>query len=503
MDMIPAQVAVEGCCHGELDAIYSTLQALAEQDGRPIDLLICCGDFQAVRNLDDLECMACPPKYRSIQSFYRYYSGEARAPIPTLFIGGNHEAANHLWELHYGGWAAPNILYLGAAGVVGFGGLRIAGLSGTYAAHHYPLGHFERPPYNNSSMRSAYHVRSLEVHRLARLATAPDIMLSHDWPQGIARHGDLDALLRRKSFLRSEITDNSLGSPPAAELLHHLRPAYWFSAHLHTKFAALVRHAAEPEQEVPQKHPPKGSSPGTLKPRSSNAAPRVRGRHPATRFLSLDKCLPRRQFLQVLDFPEASGAHEFTYDAEWAAVLRATHELQNLAPAPTALPRGPPAPVTPAEVASAEAALRAASPTGDLAVPTNFVATAPAHDPGRPGQRGRMPRAAPRNPQTLEYLRRLGLPYDLDLDAVPGPPHGGWAAGGPTPPQATRASEPNPEEIDLDLESEEEDKDSAEAEHNSNLCGSDGRPPLLASLAAVLGPQNPEEVQLDSETEES
>lgn len=46
MDMIPAQVAVEGCCHGELDAIYSTLQALAEQDGRPIDLLICCGDFQ-------------------------------------------------------------------------------------------------------------------------------------------------------------------------------------------------------------------------------------------------------------------------------------------------------------------------------------------------------------------------------------------------------------------------------------------------------------------------
>ncbi len=54
-------------------------------------------------------------------------------------VGGNHEAANHLWELHYGGWVAPNIYYLGAAGVVQFGGLRIAGLSGIYNPRHYRL----------------------------------------------------------------------------------------------------------------------------------------------------------------------------------------------------------------------------------------------------------------------------------------------------------------------------------------------------------------------------
>jgi lariat debranching enzyme len=54
-------------------------------------------------------------------------------------VGGNHEAANHLWELHYGGWVAPNIYYLGAAGVVRFGGLRIAGLSGIYNPRHYRL----------------------------------------------------------------------------------------------------------------------------------------------------------------------------------------------------------------------------------------------------------------------------------------------------------------------------------------------------------------------------
>ncbi len=35
--------------------------------------------------MDDLETMACPPKYRELNTFYKYYSGEAQAPIPTLF----------------------------------------------------------------------------------------------------------------------------------------------------------------------------------------------------------------------------------------------------------------------------------------------------------------------------------------------------------------------------------------------------------------------------------
>jgi hypothetical protein len=41
--------------------------------------------WQAVRNLDDLECLACPPKYRALNTFYKYYTGLATAPYPTLF----------------------------------------------------------------------------------------------------------------------------------------------------------------------------------------------------------------------------------------------------------------------------------------------------------------------------------------------------------------------------------------------------------------------------------
>ena len=41
--------------------------------------------LQAMRNLDDLETMACPPKYRAMQTFWKYYNGQAKAPYPTLF----------------------------------------------------------------------------------------------------------------------------------------------------------------------------------------------------------------------------------------------------------------------------------------------------------------------------------------------------------------------------------------------------------------------------------
>ena len=40
------------------------------------------------------ETMSAPPKHRRIGSFWKYYSGTTPTPVPTLFIGGNHEGAS-------------------------------------------------------------------------------------------------------------------------------------------------------------------------------------------------------------------------------------------------------------------------------------------------------------------------------------------------------------------------------------------------------------------------
>jgi len=110
------QVAVAGCCHGQLDATYKQIRDLEARNNYKNDLLLINGDFQAVRNHQDLVCMAVPEKYRHLGTFYkyvavcmsgcdlahictRYYIGEEKAPVLTIVIGGNHEASNYMWEL--------------------------------------------------------------------------------------------------------------------------------------------------------------------------------------------------------------------------------------------------------------------------------------------------------------------------------------------------------------------------------------------------------------------
>lgn len=228
---------------------------------------------------------------------FRYYSGEKKAPVLTLFIGGNHEASNYLQELPYGGWVAPNIYYLGYAGVVNVNGIRIGGISGIYKGHDYLKGRFEFSPFNESTKRSVYHIRQIDVFRLKQLTPGIDILLSHDWPRGVTDYGNKNQLLRFKPAFREDIEDNKLGSPPCEDLLRTLKPPYWFSAHLHCKFSALIPHEDGED----------------------------------TKFLALDKCLPKRRFLQVLEIEsdEAScqGKVEMCYDLEWLTILNLTNHL--------------------------------------------------------------------------------------------------------------------------------------------------------------------------------
>ncbi|XP_004518449.1 lariat debranching enzyme isoform X2 [Ceratitis capitata] len=408
------KVAVEGCAHGELEKIYETIQCLENEEGFKVDLLLCCGDFQATRNLEDLQTMAVPQKYLDICTFYKYYSGELVAPILTIFIGGNHEASNYLQELPYGGWVAPNIYYLGYAGVVNVNGIRIAGLSGIYKGHDYLRGRFEFAPYSDSTRTSVYHVRQLEVFRLKQLTGTIDIFMSHDWPRGIYNYGNKSQLARFKPHFRDEMDKGQLGSRPCEDLLKLLKPKYWFAAHLHCKFAAVVPHEADDSSS-------EGDDVNYEEEKcKENKFPEDKVEN-ITKFLALDKCLPKRRFLQILDIetPHLSeGELRMEYDLEWLTILYLTNHLTNVKTSKYYLPG-------PQNAASNER--YNFKPTrdemehvrnkfaADLFVPKNFVRTVEPYNASEANS-GHVPQPkAQINPQTQQFCDALGIDDPVSL----------------------------------------------------------------------------------------
>ncbi|XP_053326904.1 lariat debranching enzyme [Spea bombifrons] len=452
------KIAVEGCCHGELDKIYETIKYLEKKENTKVDLLLCCGDFQAVRNEGDMKCMAVPPKYRQMQTFYKYYSGEKKAPVLTIFIGGNHEASNYLQELPYGGWVAPNIYYLGYAGIVKYRGVRIGGISGIFKSHDYRKGHFEHPPYSKETIRSAYHVRNIEVFKLKQLREPIDVFMSHDWPRSIYYYGNKKQLLKKKDFFQKEVEENTLGSPAAFELLCHLQPSYWFSAHLHVKFAAFMQHQQTTGQ-LPK----------------------------ATKFLALDKCLPHREFLQIVDVEHDPSKPEcLEYDLEWLAVLKSTKDLLNVTSKTWNMPENNGLHPKWDFSATAEIRKEVLDDLGqDLCIPCNFSMTTPCYDPNNPQHK----RVASHmiNPQTTEFCAHLGL-IDINARIRQEDESGDFEAPEENDVDSTGSIEDpseystdtsilsssiNPDEITLDYDEEEEDASAPSMEpspeHSSDL----------------------------------
>ncbi|KAJ2957021.1 hypothetical protein NQZ79_g7202 [Umbelopsis isabellina] len=549
------KIAVEGCCHGQLDDIYGSIRVLEHKEGIKIDLVLICGDFQAIRNVADLECMAVPPKYRQLGTFHKYYSGSKVVPYPTVFIGGNHEASNYLWELYYGGWAAQNLYFLGWGGVINFGGVRIAGSSGIFKGNHYRCGHYEKAPYSSSDLRSIYHVRQYDIRKLGLLRQPIDIMLTHDWPRGVEQYGDVQKLLRVKKYFRQEVARNELGSPANEELLEKLHPKYWFSAHLHVKFAAIVNHddwvrrndgpvragksnqqtqpMANPdeiviafdddEMETPAPNPDEivvdfdetidaepcnkqvqstvdpneividddfddvGADDGVIDidqeiskkapvASATNVSQNLTTPHDeltnettektpmldpsetkTTRFLSLDKCLPGRQFLQVLDVATSEESFTFQYDLEWLAITQVTNQYLSLEYGQPALPSDE---SLYSEVAKKmeELQQKVANGTIDLSIPHNFVPTAPAHNDSQPLTRQEISSYVYpfTNPQTESFCQKLeienkfkssnaGLASPMVQSVVETLATEEEAPGDATPPKRPRLDLPSPQ----------------------------------------------------------
>ncbi|XP_067636953.1 lariat debranching enzyme [Eurosta solidaginis] len=416
------KVAVEGCAHGELEKIYQTIQCIENEEGYKVDLLLCCGDFQATRNLDDLQTMAVPQKYLDMCTFYKYYSGELVAPILTIFIGGNHEASNHLQELPYGGWVAPNIYYMGYAGVVRVNGIRIAGLSGIYKGHDYLRGRFEYAPYTDATRISVYHVRQLEVFRLKQLTGQIDIFMSHDWPRGIYNYGNKSQLARFKPHFRDEMDKGELGNRPCEDLLKLLKPKYWFAAHLHCKFAAIVPHDEANDSSGEGGVEDDASSNGG----NNDTRDKQKG-EAVTKFLALDKCLPKRRFLQLVDIecPQyAEGEVRLEYDLEWLTILHLTNHLTNVKTSKYYLPGPHNAASTERynfKPTTDEMAYVQNKFAADLLIPKNFMRTVEPYNSSNESNNGHVPQPkAQINPQSQQFCDALGIDDPVSLALIIG-----------------------------------------------------------------------------------
>ncbi|KAF2189762.1 DBR1-domain-containing protein [Zopfia rhizophila CBS 207.26] len=495
------RIAVEGCGHGTLHAIYASIAKSCELKGWDgVDLLIIGGDFQSVRNAHDLKAVAMPEKYREMCDFHEYYSGARTAPYLTIFVGGNHEASNYLWELYYGGWVAPKMYYMGAANVIRLGPLRIAGLSGIWKGYDYKKPHYERLPYNDADTRSIFHVRELDTRKLIQIRSQVDIGISHDWPRGMEWKGNHRQLFKFKPYFEQEAKDSTLGSVAAKTVMERLRPAHWFSAHMHAKYAAVWEHEDGPSSLVPE---PRNSAPATIakneeeidlgmdddvevanpnndaeidldtddddaltvttseakdqvttsdqkgtngassevpqeirdllpesfaRPSTDTATPPPSLPFPAeitnktTRFLALDKCLPNRHFLQLVEIePLAPKCFQrplqLEYDKEWLAITRVfANELQLGDPDAQVPANKGDAYYRPLIEREVEWVEENIIKVGKMMIPEDFQQTAPVFDPSTGIRVNGQPQEYT-NPHTQTFCDLLQIPNAFHASA--------------------------------------------------------------------------------------
>ena len=234
-------IIATGCIHGTLDKMYKDIQDYEKEKKIKIDLVLCTGDFECMRNEKDLNFLSCPEKYRHMGDFHKYYNSKMKAPYLTIFVGGNHEASNYLEQNYYGGYVAKNIYYLGRAGVINVKGLRIGGISGIFNKNDYFRGHFEKDEKDiKGGKKSIFHLREFEIAKMSHIRNKIDIFMTHDWPNKIINPKDYNEIFKLRPQFKEQILEGILGSFPGEFILNYLKPNFFVCGHMHFYYNNII-----------------------------------------------------------------------------------------------------------------------------------------------------------------------------------------------------------------------------------------------------------------------
>ncbi|MBZ8181892.1 metallophosphoesterase [Oscillatoria salina] len=228
--------AAVGDVHGEMYAMLRLLQAWESRTQQQLAFVLQVGDFEPHRNEADLATMAAPSRYRKLGDFPDFYSGKTVFPWQVYFIGGNHEPYGFLDLTPEGGKIADNCYYLGRVGSVELAGLKIVGVSGIYQEDLFTQCRPSIAKISSRSRKKLISFTEAEISQAMEMQSA-DILLLHEWAQGIIAPEDEETIARSLPPSRSD----GIGNEYAKILIDLLQPQLVLCGHMHLSYRNQIQ----------------------------------------------------------------------------------------------------------------------------------------------------------------------------------------------------------------------------------------------------------------------
>ncbi len=229
--------AAIGDVHGSISAMFKLVRQWESEYNTRIDFILQVGDFEPHRSVEDLKTMDAPSKYKKLGDFPDFYVRKKKFTHPVWFIGGNHEPYGFLDLIPDGSEISPNCHYLGRVNSIELLGLKIVGVSGIYKEEVFNKKN--RP----SAQEIHYHSNSeyigfleSEIDKALEYSYA-DVLLLHEWPQGVVDLEASDAFGKHHYISQSR----EVGNEYARLLVEALQPQLVLCGHMHISYRTLMQ----------------------------------------------------------------------------------------------------------------------------------------------------------------------------------------------------------------------------------------------------------------------